>query len=106
MKRFISLLLVVSILSLSIPLTAKERKGADLIVQKTDGAKVRGELIAVKENSLLLKERDTGADVSVDIGDVEVIRIVKKQKILKGAGWGVLSGGVVGASFYLILEEW
>jgi hypothetical protein len=64
MKKFISLFLVVSILLLSMPLKAKERKGADLIIQKTDGTQVRSELIAVKENSLLLLERDSGAHVS------------------------------------------
>ncbi len=69
MKKFISLFLVFSILTLSIPLTAKERKGADLIIQKIDGQQVRGEFIAVKENSLLLLDRDTGADVTVDIED-------------------------------------
>ncbi len=92
MKRFISLFLVVSVLALSIPLTAKERKGADLLIQKTDGTQVRGELIAVKENSLLLLDRDTGADVTVDVGDIRVITIVKKSKALLGAGIGLLIG--------------
>ena len=50
MRKTISLFLMFSVLSLSVPLTAKERKGADLIVQKTGGQQVRGELIAVKEN--------------------------------------------------------
>ena len=46
-----------SILALSGNLFAKERKGADLIVQRTDGTKVRGELIAIKENSLLMNRK-------------------------------------------------
>ena len=92
MKRFTALFLVFSILALSIPLTAKGRKGADLIVWKTNGQGVRGELIAVKENSLLLLERESGADVTIDIGDVSKIRIVKKSKILQGAGYGALVG--------------
>ena len=73
MKRFIALFLVFSVLALSVPLAAKERKGADLIIQRTDGTQVRGELIAVKASSLLLLDRDTGSDVSVDIGDIGVI---------------------------------
>ena len=68
MKKFVTLFLAFSILMLSVPLTAKERKGADLLIQKKDGAQVRGELIAMKENSLLLMERDSGADVTVDNG--------------------------------------
>ena len=108
MKRFISLLLVVSILTLSIPLTAKEKRGADLIIQKTDGQQVRGELIAVKENSLLLLERDSGADVTVDIGEVSSIRILKKSKILSGAWKGLLIFGGAGAllgTYWSVTDE-
>ena len=93
MKKFISLFLVVSILLLSGNLFAKERKGADLIIQRTDGTQVRGELIAVKQNSLLLLGRDTGADVTVDIGDINIITIVKKS----GVGLGLVIGGAAGA---------
>ena len=97
MKKFISLFLVFSVLLLSGNMFAKERKGADLILQKTDGQQVRGELIAVKENSLLLLDRDTGADVTVDIGDISSIEIVKKSKTLAWGSIGLLSGGVMGA---------
>ena len=93
MKKFMSMFLVFSILALSIPLTAKEKKGADLIIQKTDGTQVRGELIAVKENSLLLMERESGADVSVDIEDIKFIDIVKKSKTVTG----LLIGGAIEA---------
>ena len=96
MRKAISLFLVFSILVLSAPLTAKERKGADLIIQKKDGTQVRGELIAVKENSLLLLDRESGADVTVDIGAIRVIKIKKKSKLLKGAGNGLLIGGGTG----------
>ena len=97
MKRFIALFLVFSVLALSVPLAAKERKGADLIIQRTDGTQVRGELIAVKESSLLLLDRDTGSDVSVDIGDIGVITIVRKSKALLGAGLGFIVFAGVGA---------
>ena len=96
MKKFVFLFLVFSILTLSIPLTAKEKKGADLIIQKTDGTQVRGELIAVKQNSLVLMERDSGADVTVDIKDVNIIKIVKKSKTLAWGGIGLVSGAVIG----------
>jgi len=96
MKKFVFLFLVFSILTLSIPLTAKEKKGADLIIQKTDGTQVRGELIAVKQNSLVLMERDSGADVTGDIKDVNIIKIVKKSKTLAWGGIGLVSGAVIG----------
>lgn len=102
MKRFIALFLVFSILTLSMPLTAKWKKGADLIIQKTDGQQVRGELIAVKKTSLLLLERDSGADVTVDIDDIRIIAIVKKSKFLKDAGLGFVIGEVIGAGLSII----
>lgn len=95
MKKFISIFLVLSVLALSTPLTAKERKGADLIIQKTDETQVRGELIAVKENSLLLLDRDSGADVSFDIRDIRMFKIKKKSKALVGAGIGLIIGGAL-----------
>ena len=96
MKKIIALLLIFSIISLYGNLYAKERRGADIILQKTDGHRVKGELIAVKENSLLLKEYDSGADVSVDIGKIQLIEIVKESKVWKGIGYGLLGGAVIG----------
>jgi len=55
MRRFTAVFLVFSILLLSGAMYAKERKGTDLIIENKDGHKLVGELIAVKQNSLLLK---------------------------------------------------
>jgi hypothetical protein len=77
-------------------LTARERRGAELIIQKQDGQQLRGELIAVKQNSLLLLESISGADVSADIGDIALIRIIKESKAAKGALFGFLAGAGVG----------
>ncbi len=57
--------------------------------KRTSG--IRGELIAVKENSLLLLN-DEGAVVLVDIKEIREITIVKKSKLFKGAGAGFLIG--------------
>jgi len=65
MKKIIPLFLVFSLLALSGNLLAKERRGAELIVQKKDGQQVRGELITVKEHSLLLLD-SKGKDASID----------------------------------------
>jgi len=91
-NKLVSLFLVFSLMMLSANLYAKERRGAKLIVTKTDGQLIKGELIAVKPNSLLLLDTE-GKDVSIDIGDVRVIRIVKKSKVLQGLGIGLLIGG-------------
>ena len=52
-------------MTLSGNLIAKERRGAELIVQKKDGQQIRGELIAVKQNSLLLLV--SGVDTAIKV---------------------------------------
>ena len=96
MRKIIVLFLAFSVFSISVSLMAKERRGADLITQKTDAQQVRGELIAVKENSLLLKDSSSGADVTAVVGDMKTIIIVKKSKGLEKGGLGLLIGGAVG----------
>jgi hypothetical protein len=98
MKKFITLLLVFSIINIGCATIsqdhakiAPQKKGADLTIQKADGTQIRGWLIAVKENSLLLMERDSGADVTVDVKDVGVIKIGRKSKLLKVIGIGIAS---------------
>ena len=105
-KKFIALVLILSLVMLYANLYAKERRGAKLIVTKKDGQQVQGELITVKPNSLLLLDAE-GKDVSVDIEDIKVIRVVKKSQVGKGvltgtligAGLGVLLGGMLGLKF-------
>ena len=94
MKKFTELFLVFSLLVVSVYLYAIERRGAILIITKKDGQQIEGELITVKKDSLLLF---TGVDVSVDIANIKVIRVVKKSKVLQGLGFGLLIGGGTGA---------
>ena len=93
-KKLVSLFLVISLVMLSANLYAKERRGAKFIITKKNGYQTEGELITVKPNSLLLLSI-TGRDVSVDIADIKVIRVVKKSKAYLGAGLGliILGGG-------------
>jgi hypothetical protein len=97
MKKFIALFLVFSLVMLSVNLYAKERRGAKLIITRKNGYPTEGELIAVKPNSLLLLSA-TGRDVSVDIANIKVIRVVKKSK----AGLGLLMGIAIGVLSALI----
>jgi len=97
-KKFISLFLIFSLMALSVNLYAKERRGARLIVTKKDGHQIKGELITVKPNSLLLLDIE-GKDVSVGIADIKVIRIVEKVGVAVGALGGLL-GGVFAGAFY------
>jgi hypothetical protein len=95
-KKFIALFLVFSLVMLSANLYAKERRGAKLVITKNDGQQIKGELIIVKLNSLLLLDTE-GKDVSVGIRDIKIIRIVKKSKVLMGIGLGLLIGAGTGA---------
>ena len=99
------LVVVFSLLICSVDLTAKERRGTELVIQKLDGQQIKGELIAVKQNSLLLLSPE-GADVSVDIKEINAIKVVKKPQLLMGAGVGLL----VGVGFGTIIggsgKEW
>ena len=103
-KKSIALFLAFSLMMLSTNLYAKERRGVKLIVTKLDGQLIKGELIAVKPNSLLLLDTE-GKDVSVDIVDIKVIKIVKKSKVLLAAGLGFLIGAAVGAAAGSQLSE-
>ena len=92
MKRFIALFLVFSVLLLSANVFAKERNGAELYIEKKDGHHERGELIAVKSNSIILLDRYTGADVTIDIEDIGLIRVERKSLTRKGAFIGFFLG--------------
>jgi len=115
MRKITSIFLVFSIIILNGNLYAKERRGALVEIYKTkpgtelkmEGtpwetalADINGELIAVKQNSLLLVD-SKGADVTVNINEIKVIKIVKKSKGLLFAGIGLLIG--IGIP-YLALE--
>ena len=95
MKKIIAVFLVFSLLWLSGSLYA-EKKGAEVVIQKKDGQQVKGELITVKKNSLLLKE--SRADVAVDVNDITIIKIAKKSKAIYGLLGGAILGAVIGYS--------
>lgn len=90
-KKFLSLFLVFSLVILSGNLYAKGKQGAKLVIMKKDGKVIIGELITVKEDSLLLLDT-ARKDVSVSIGDIKVIRIKEKSEALGGVVIGLLIG--------------
>ncbi len=105
MKKFTALFLVFSLMTLSINLHSQKRQGAKLIITKKDGQQIEGKLITVKPNSLLLLNTE-GKDVSIDIADIKVIRVVKKALKKAGLGGiiglysGAAAGALVGFSIY------
>jgi hypothetical protein len=87
-----------TLLCFSLPATllAKERRGADLVVTRTNGQQVIGELIAVKPNSLLLLG-PARKDESVNTVDIKSIKIVRKSRAGMGVVLGLVSGALGGA---------
>jgi hypothetical protein len=107
MKKVLALFLVFSILALSGNLYAKERKGAELIIHKKDRVAVHGELIAMKKDSLLLKEADSGTDNSMFFAEIREIKIVRKTKAGTGALIGSLAlGGLTAIGFLTSDDLW
>jgi hypothetical protein len=94
--KLIASVLVVSFLVLPADLSAKERRGAKIVITRLDGSKVSGELIAVKRDSLLLLN-NVGRDESIDIVDIKSIRIVRRSRAGRGALFGFLGGALTGA---------
>lgn len=93
MRRFTALFLVFSLLTLSGDLIAQNRQGIQIIVFELNGKRNRGELIAVRQDALVILELLSNIDATVDIGDIKEIRIVKESKALVG----LLVGGALGA---------
>ena len=91
------------ILILIVPLfEAKEKRGADVLIRKTDETEVRGELIAVKSDSLLILDFKTGADITAYVNEIFTIKVIKKSHPWKGAKIGFLVGAALGAIYGLV----
>jgi hypothetical protein len=105
-KKLLSLFLIFSLIMINCATLSRleekrekrKKHGANLIIQKINGQQVSGELITVKPSSLLLLNTE-GKDVSIDIADIKVIRVVKKSQVVKGAFGGLLGGAGTGAYF-------
>lgn len=72
--------------------------GAQLVITKTDGTEINGELIGVKQDSTLILESSSRIGASIDISDIKVIKIAKGSKTVEGFVLGFLVGGAVGAA--------
>ena len=85
-------------------LSAKSKRGADLVVTKLDRTRVSGELIAVRPDSLLLLGPGE-KDVSVALADIGAMRIVRRAPTGLLTAAGVLLGsGLMGMATEPSLE--
>lgn len=111
MRKLIALFLVISFIVMNcanyergkgINLEPRKEPGAILVIQKKDGQSLKGELIAIKQNSLLLKEYESRRGITVDMEDIKVIKIVKNKKIVLGSCIGSAIGGTIGVGLTVI----
>ena len=94
--KLVAMVLAFLVLVLPGALSARERRGANLVITLRDGQQIKGELIAIKPDSLLLL---AGKDESVDLVGIKSIRIVKKDKGGLGGICGLLAGVAVSAIY-------
>jgi len=81
---------------------AKERPGAMLRLEKEDGRIIRGELLEVQGESLIILDHEGLEKSSYRLEELKRIVIEKKSGLLKGLGLGLLIGGGGGAAIGLI----
>ncbi len=76
-------------------LWSKDRdRGAEVVVQRSDGTFLAGELLAAQGRTLVVSDRASARDVTIGIEDVRAIRIVRRANVLKRAMNGFLYGAV------------
>lgn len=95
-SRFVCVLLMGLFISLS--LFADSRQGDILQIVRTDRTTNRGELIAVRGNSILLAN-EWSDGITVRLNEIQDLAIVRKAHVWTGAGLGLLGGAVLGRLF-------
>ena len=91
----VALSLVILMALVRLPLqAAKERRGSTVEVTMIDGSQVKGELLAVKSDVLLVYNRAAGQGKSLNLQQAAKVKVLKKSKFLTGLAIG-LGGGLV-----------
>jgi hypothetical protein len=89
--------------SLAQPLAAEERSGSIVEVTLSDGRMVKGELLAVKSDALLVFDRTAGQGRSLDLRQVTRVMVFKKPRALQGLaiglGVGLLTALITNAKY-------
>jgi hypothetical protein len=106
-KRLCWLFLNLILISGAIDSLAGEKQGAEVVVRMINGQESRGELIAVKEETLLLKEEKTGGDLSLKIDEINSVKVVNRPQTLKWTLLGAVACGIAfpAAKYYMFAKE-
>jgi len=91
------LIFVVIFIGLASTSLGKEKKhGPEVVVQKNNEI-VRGELLRVKNDEIILMSSLNGSGITLKVDDIQKIKIVKKGHFFRGVGLGIVIGGAGGA---------
>ncbi len=93
----IVILLMAFILGIVHPLGAGSKDGAKLKIVTKDGTILLGELLAVKDRSLLVEGGKYDSSAAIELDDIRDLAIRGKSKGLLVSGIGLLGGAAVGA---------
>ena len=85
MRKLTSIFFIFTLLYLSGNVFAKDKRGAELVILKKDGQSIRGELIVVKRNTILLNIHYSSIEVSIDSADIKTITTGEKSSAREGA---------------------
>jgi hypothetical protein len=98
----VAVALVIFMAANRLPLSAaRERRGATVVVTMTGGNWVKGELLAVKKNALVVHDPDTGQGWNIDPQQVAQVRIIRESKFLLG----MISGVGIGLGMTKCIKE-
>lgn len=104
-EKLTALILVFFLLVISGNLTAAIRKGVKLVIQKTDGQEVVGELVTVKRDSLLILNKETEEDTTVNLNVIDVITVDNKSLMFELGMGGALLAGAARLSLHSTVEK-
>ncbi len=95
--------IILTLLLVPSALTAREKRGEWLRIEKTDGSTVEGELLKVSGETLFLYDESSQHGCQVNAGDMLRLGLRRKTDVLGGIGIGLLAGigaGVAGGMLF------
>ncbi|HEX7501947.1 MAG TPA: hypothetical protein VF451_00885 [Acidobacteriota bacterium] len=97
--------MILSLLLVPSALTAREKHGEWLRIEKTDGSMVEGELLKVSGETLFLFDESNQHGCQVNVGDMLQFGLRRRTDVLGGIGIGLLAGIGVGFAGGVIFKS-
>jgi len=85
-KIFVSVFMLFILFSIFPSELSAKARGAEVVITRIDNSLLSGELIAVKADSILVLNAESGIDASIPIKNILTVKLIKKANPLRGAG--------------------